>query len=802
MASRIIQQPDNGPDLNENLDTGQGFLFLPDVTAVRGSNSIEQIASGSLNTLTLIEVVIDGDLQFWQLQSGAATADTENTVAPLDNAGIHWQRVGGFGAAMMAAARVTTASTVSLLNNTVTAISFDTERFNSGEWDSAVNPSRITALVDGIYSISGSVSFSSNATGQRKLAIRQNGATDIASEQSQATSSLPTNVTVATVTKMLAGDYVELTALQTSGGSLDILKTNQYSPELAAVRLAPFTDITNPFSGNPPPTPTPTPPGTTTTPFSVTGAGWYRVWQGEYPASTNFNIVRSDNGDGQTSDTVLDVTIIAGSPEGIINVTRNSIPNTASPSIDFVRVYHDPGVGLAYIEVHLLRGGAWTIAHSSLDDNYLDAPILESDFATSGLTTLAYGLKPNVTGGTGTIDVPQINSGGNKLLAPNAGVNWAAATGTPARTTFDTGAATLTQVAQRLMAVINDLITQGVFSLGVPATMTYANMLELAASLVAEGTVANVTDAFNITAAPDTTVQGIYTPVANFNSHSAYRIQGYEYETGNTRFVRWSTEHSTWTIGNASGNLYHSGATESTPWGVVQWKNESNSNVTVTITAPNLPFTYNALTDTHTAMVVTSSNTTGYEGLYLRGADQNSKRRYYLVGTSTNNKRIEWSGSSWLLKDDSLTEAFSLETVTYPDQVVTWTDSNGYTISVTGLSATNLMSGLSVGDVTSTYNGVYIPVQGDYNVLAGRKLIYRRDDGAHFIANSGSNWAFSDSLAGPWPIISDTDGIFPWNAAWTTANLTVQQNPIASAGWINGVSQGNITGNVTGNFHL
>jgi hypothetical protein len=797
MASRIIQQPDNGPDLNENLDTGQGFLFLPDVTAVRGANSIEQIASGSLNTLTLIEVVIDGDLQFWQLQSGAATADTENTVAPLDNAGIHWQRVGGFGAAMMAAARVTTASTVSLLNNTVTAISFDTERFNSGEWDSAVNPSRITALVDGIYSISGSVSFASNATGQRKLAIRQNGATDIASEQSQATSSLPTNVTVSTVNKLLAGDYVELTALQTSGGSLDILKTNQYSPELAAVRLAPFTDITNPFSGNPPPTPTTTPPGTTTTPFTVTEAGWYRVWEGEYPASTNFNIIRSDNGDGQTSDTVLDVTIIAGSPEGIINVTRNSIPNTASPSIDFVRVYHDAGVGLAYIEVHLLRGGEWTISHSSLDDNYLDAPILESDFATSGLTTLSYGLKPNVTGGTGTIDVPQINSGGNKLLAPNAGVNWATATGTPARTTFDTGTATLTQVAQRLMGVINDLITQGVFSLGIPASMTYANMLELAASLVAEGSVANVTDAFNITAAPDTTVQGIYTPVANFNSHAAYRIQGYEYETGNTRFVRWSTEHSTWTIGNASGNLYHSGATESHPWSVVQWKNESNSNVTVTITAPNLAFTYNALTDTHTAMVVADLGTTsGFAGLYLRGADLNSKRRYYLVGTSTNNKRIEWSGAEWLVKDDSALWDSTINDTTYPDQA-TWA-----LVSVTGLNAVDLMSGCTVGDITSTYNGVYVPVQGIYNVLAGRKLVYRRDDGLYELQNSGAIWVLWDVVGNVGLLNSDTDGIFPWNAAWTGANLTAQQNTIASAGWINGVSQGNITGNVTGNFHL
>jgi hypothetical protein len=804
MASRIIQAPDPGPDLGQSQDSGQDFgPYLPDVTAVRGSNSIEQISTPGLNLLTLIEVVIDGSLQFWQLQSGAATSDTENTVAPLDNpTGIHWQRIGGFGIAMMAAARVTRAAALTLSNNTPTTVSFDTERFNSGEWSATTNPSRITALVDGVYSISGSVSFGANAVGQRKLSIRKSAANDIASEQIQnASASLPTNITVSTITSLLAGEYVELVALQNTGGNLDILKTDQYSPEFAAVRLSAFSDMPV-FST--PPTPDPiftTPPGVVDTKkvFSITDTGWYQVWSGAYPASGSFNIKRSDNGDGQTSDTVVDFTVIADSPEGIINIGRNSVPSPDSPSIDGVRLYHDSSASLSYVEVHLLRGGEWSIQYSSSDANYLDSPFRVNDNAVGILPVLTYQLKPNVTGGTGKIDVPQIDSAGVKLLAPPSNL-WTAPTGTAHRTTFNAdGPPTLTEVSQHLKAVIDDLVAAGIFTVGISSSMTYVNMLELVPATVSEGTVANVTDVFNITAAPDTTVQGIYTPVANFNSHSAYRLQGFEYETGNTRVVRWSTEHSTWTIVNASGNLYHSGGTETHPWGVVQWKDEASSNVTVTITSPNVPFTYNALTDTHTAMVITTGGSpTGYEGVYLRGSDHNGKRRYFLVGTGTNNKRIEWdsTGIAWLVKDDSVTFDTAPFDTTYPDEA------EFHDVTVSSVDAVDLMSGVTIAGGMppfDAYVGTYLPVQGVYDVIGTHKLVYRRDDGLYFLAadDSTPGWLVTDPSFTPVAQSENTLGAFPWQVAWTSMGLTAQQNKVASGGFVNTYAN-----NATGNFHI
>ena len=79
-----------------------------------------------------------------------------------------------------------------------------------------------------------------------------------------------------------------------------------------------------------------------------------------------------------------DFTIIADSPEGIINVSRNAIPTPSSPSIDGVRVYHDSSLSLAYVDVHLLRGGEWTLQYSSADTNYLDAPFIVPDIVPFG----------------------------------------------------------------------------------------------------------------------------------------------------------------------------------------------------------------------------------------------------------------------------------------------------------------------------------------------------------------------------------------------------------------------------------
>jgi hypothetical protein len=806
MSSPII-------DVSNPVFSGIGTAKCYYVDSVASLSDIALLDTVGLALQTLILTEISSNLSGWTLKTGTADVlDPTNQVAPHDyNAvtnNVHWLRDAGFGEQLMAATRVTTAGNVNIASGVPTAVPFTTSRFNTGEWNSAVNPTRLTAQTDGIFAIAGSASFASNVTGQRTLAIRRNGSVTIASEQDTANSSLvPTNITASTVAILSAGDYIELIATQTSGGNLDVLKADEYSPELSIAKLGAFFPVIltpSTPSINTGTSTTDTQVGNVEIPLSITSAGWYRIWQGSYPASGNFNIRRTIQADGQTSDTSVDFTIIAGSPEGIINITRNSVPSTGSPSIDGVRVLHDTSTLLAYVEVHLLRGGSWVLRHSASDTSYLDAPFLVAD-TTTATAVLAYALKPNVTGGTGAIDVPKLQSGGNTLLQPPVNT-WALPTGTVARTTFDTASATLTQVAQRLAALEIDAISAGWLVVGIPTSMLYTDMLALSASLIAENQVANVTDIFRVSVAPDTTVQAIYIPVGTFNGHNFYKIQGWEYEVAGQNSPRqcyWSSAWATWTISNLSGNLYHSGAAEASPWLVAQWKDQASANVAVTTVTPNIPLTYNALTDTHTAMILTGS-TSGYNGLYLRGGDLNAKRRYYLVGTGSNNKRIEWTGTAWNIKDDSATYATSSDAVTYPDQVTTWSVSD--VIAVTSVNAVDLMSGLTIGG-NATYNGIYIPVQGVYNSYAGRSLTYRRTDGTMYLGNANdSRWNLSATIGGLALVNSDLGGqvAFPWNTAWTSAGLTVQQNKIASPGWNNLSVQPNtnITNNVVGNFHL
>ena len=249
-----------------------------------------------------------------------------------------------------------------------------------------------------------------------------------------------------------------------------------------------------------------------------------------------------------------------------------------------------------------------------------------------------------------------------------------------------------------------------------------------------------------------------------------------------------------------------SAATESTPWGVAQWKDESNVNKTVTITSPNVPFTYNALTDTHTSMVVTGS-TSGYNGLYLRVADVDSHRSYKLVGTSTNNKRIEHNSFlGYTLLDDSATYAQETgSSATYPDQVAAWnilSVGNTDVVKVDGVNATDLMSGVTIAGGAppfDAYVGTYLPVQGVYDVLGTHKLVYRRDDGLYFIASDDSTpgWFITDPSYTPVAQSENTLAAFPWQVAWTSVVLTAQQNKVASGGFVN-----TYVNNATGNWHL
>jgi hypothetical protein len=123
-------------------------------------------------------------------------------------------------------ADVTASGALTILNNTATPLLFDTETNDTHALHStSVNLSRLTAPVTGRYDLDVGASFQVNATGLREIRFVYNrglGSETILKRNLVMT--LSSDDTVVNLTRvgvrMLAGDYVEVIAVQTSGITL------------------------------------------------------------------------------------------------------------------------------------------------------------------------------------------------------------------------------------------------------------------------------------------------------------------------------------------------------------------------------------------------------------------------------------------------------------------------------------------------------------------------------------------------------------------------------------------------------
>ena len=137
-------------------------------------------------------------------------------------------------------ARVYNSAAISINNNTVTSLTFDSERFDTDTIHStSSNTSRLTATTAGKYDIAGTASFVSNATGRRALLIRYNGTTVIAQQEWDTSQNGITYMTISTLYDMAVDDYVEMLVFQDSGGSLNINALSNHSPEFMMARVGP-----------------------------------------------------------------------------------------------------------------------------------------------------------------------------------------------------------------------------------------------------------------------------------------------------------------------------------------------------------------------------------------------------------------------------------------------------------------------------------------------------------------------------------------------------------------------------------
>lgn len=113
-------------------------------------------------------------------------------------------------------------------DNTQTLVSLDSEDYDTASFHStSTNPSRLNIPYDGRYRIIAWVGFDANSSGDRGIQVRKNaagssaGGTYLLDKVERApSSSRNSRIGLTLETGLVAGDYIEMFALQTSGGTL------------------------------------------------------------------------------------------------------------------------------------------------------------------------------------------------------------------------------------------------------------------------------------------------------------------------------------------------------------------------------------------------------------------------------------------------------------------------------------------------------------------------------------------------------------------------------------------------------
>lgn len=130
-------------------------------------------------------------------------------------------------------ARVYNNANISIPDATFTALTFNSERYDTGGLHStSVNSGRLTCVTAGKYLITASVEFAANATGYRQIALAVNAVTLIGGQLVPTSSgSVVTQLTVTSLYHLAVNDYVVVLVGQNSGGALDVNATGNLSPE-------------------------------------------------------------------------------------------------------------------------------------------------------------------------------------------------------------------------------------------------------------------------------------------------------------------------------------------------------------------------------------------------------------------------------------------------------------------------------------------------------------------------------------------------------------------------------------------
>jgi hypothetical protein len=164
---------------------------------------------------------------------------TDTGVLSLDT-GTAWVEVltgprasAAYAPRLASAVRAIRTTALAVANSTLTTLALDGETYDTDDFHSTVSStSRLTvpAGKDGVYAIVGQVTYATNGTGERQARLLRNGTTRVALTVVQAatTASALSSMNASTQLRLVAGDYIELQAFQTSGANLDVLANDTW----------------------------------------------------------------------------------------------------------------------------------------------------------------------------------------------------------------------------------------------------------------------------------------------------------------------------------------------------------------------------------------------------------------------------------------------------------------------------------------------------------------------------------------------------------------------------------------------
>lgn len=232
----------HGTDANNKMlpllvdSTGRALVTLEDAIVM----SIPHVLlDGSIHTDTVAGAPVKGDVIVgnatpkWEKLARGSTGQALTVKA---DGTLEWTTItGGY----TQGARVYNDAAITCTNAVPKTLSFNTERYDTDLIHEGVtNPSRLTCKTAGKYYIGGNVLFTNNATGGRLLTIKLNNTSYIADARNPANgATLYTGINLSCVYDLAINDYVELIALQDSGGDLTIRADPNMSPEFWMQRI-------------------------------------------------------------------------------------------------------------------------------------------------------------------------------------------------------------------------------------------------------------------------------------------------------------------------------------------------------------------------------------------------------------------------------------------------------------------------------------------------------------------------------------------------------------------------------------